>query len=56
MRDWISIPRDSRYESLHLTFETYKYGQLEIQIRTERMDYIAEYGEAAHWKYKYTSL
>ncbi|WP_419241582.1 bifunctional (p)ppGpp synthetase/guanosine-3',5'-bis(diphosphate) 3'-pyrophosphohydrolase [Cardinium endosymbiont of Nabis limbatus] len=54
MRDWISIPRDSSYESLHLTFETYKYGQLEVQIRTERMDYIAEHGEAAHWRYKYT--
>ena len=53
MRDWISIPRDSRYESLHLTFETCKYGRLEVQIRTERMDYIAEHGEAAHWKYKY---
>ena len=56
MRDWISTPRDSSYESLHLTFETYKYGQLEVQIRTERMDYIAEYGQAAHWKYKYTSI
>lgn len=52
MRDWISIPRDSNYESLHLTFETYKHGRLEMQVRTERMDYIAEYGEAAHWKYK----
>ncbi|WP_114910356.1 bifunctional (p)ppGpp synthetase/guanosine-3',5'-bis(diphosphate) 3'-pyrophosphohydrolase [Cardinium endosymbiont of Sogatella furcifera] len=54
MRDWISTPRDSSYESLHLTFETYKYGQLEVQIRTERMDYIAEHGEASHWRYKYT--
>lgn len=53
MRDWISIPRDSSYESLHLTFETYKYGRLEMQIRTERMDHIAEKGKAAHWKYKY---
>ncbi|WP_243018271.1 MULTISPECIES: bifunctional (p)ppGpp synthetase/guanosine-3',5'-bis(diphosphate) 3'-pyrophosphohydrolase [Candidatus Cardinium] len=53
MRDWISIPRDSSYESLHLTFETYKYGRLEVQIRTERMDYIAEHGQAAHWKYKH---
>lgn len=56
MRDWISTPRDSSYESLHLTFETYKYGQLEVQIRTERMDYIAEHGEAAHWRYKCTTL
>ncbi|CAH2559775.1 HD domain-containing protein [Cardinium endosymbiont of Oedothorax gibbosus] len=54
MRDWVSTPRDSSYESLHLTFETYKYGQLEVQIRTERMDYIAEHGKAAHWRYKYT--
>lgn len=52
MRDWISTPRNNGYESLHLTFETYRYGQLEVQIRTERMDYIAEYGQAAHWKYK----
>ena len=53
MRDWVSIPRDSSYESLHLTFETYQYGRLEMQVRTERMDYIAEHGEAAHWKYKH---
>lgn len=53
MRDWISIPSDNSYESLHLTFETYKYGRLEIQIRTERMDHIAEHGKAAHWKYKH---
>ncbi|WP_260215057.1 bifunctional (p)ppGpp synthetase/guanosine-3',5'-bis(diphosphate) 3'-pyrophosphohydrolase [Candidatus Cardinium hertigii] len=52
IRDWISVPRVSSYESLHLTFETNKYGRLEVQIRTERMDYIAEQGEAAHWKYK----
>lgn len=53
MRDWISIPRDSSYESLHLTFETHQYGRVEMQVRTERMDYIAEHGEAAHWKYKH---
>lgn len=53
MRDWISIPKNNNYESLHLTFKTDKYGELEIQIRTERMDHIAEYGEAAHWKYKF---
>ncbi|MGI2262132.1 bifunctional (p)ppGpp synthetase/guanosine-3',5'-bis(diphosphate) 3'-pyrophosphohydrolase [Candidatus Cardinium hertigii] len=53
MRDWISIPRDTSYESLHFTFETCQYGRLEVQIRTERMDHIAEHGEAAHWKYKY---
>ncbi len=53
MRDWVSTPRDSSYESLHLTFETCQYGRLEMQVRTERMDYIAEHGEAAHWKYKH---
>lgn len=56
MRDWVSTPRDTGYESLHLTFETNKYGRLEVQIRTERMDYIAEHGDAAHWKYKRNSL
>ena len=48
MRDWISTPRDNGYESLHLVFETDHYGSLEVQVRTERMDYIAEYGNAAH--------
>lgn len=54
MRDWVSQPKENGYESLHLSFDTYQYGRLEVQIRTERMDYIAEYGKAAHWRYKYT--
>ncbi|AWN81425.1 bifunctional (p)ppGpp synthetase/guanosine-3',5'-bis(diphosphate) 3'-pyrophosphohydrolase [Candidatus Cardinium hertigii] len=53
MRDWISIPKDNGYESLHLSFETHYHGELEVQIRTERMDYIAEQGTATHWQYKY---
>lgn len=52
MRDWISIPKDSGYESLHLTLKTKQDELFEVQIRTERMDHIAEYGKAAHWKYK----
>ena len=53
MRDWISVPKeDSGYESLHLTLKTEQKEIFEVQIRTERMDYIAEYGKAAHWKYK----
>ncbi|WP_339044709.1 bifunctional (p)ppGpp synthetase/guanosine-3',5'-bis(diphosphate) 3'-pyrophosphohydrolase [Cardinium endosymbiont of Tipula unca] len=52
MRDWISTPRESGYESLHLTLQTNQSERLEVQIRTERMDHIAEYGHAAHWKYK----
>ncbi|TDG95483.1 bifunctional (p)ppGpp synthetase/guanosine-3',5'-bis(diphosphate) 3'-pyrophosphohydrolase [Cardinium endosymbiont of Culicoides punctatus] len=52
MRDWVSLPRESGYESLHLTLQTNQKEQLEVQIRTERMDYIAEFGNAAHWKYK----
>jgi GTP pyrophosphokinase len=52
MRDWVSVPRTSGYESLHLTLRTAQSEPIEVQIRTERMDYIAEYGDAAHWKYK----
>lgn len=52
MRDWISTPRESGYESLHLTLQPNPNERLEVQIRTERMDHIAEYGHAAHWKYK----
>ena len=54
MRDWISVPKSSGYESLHLTLRTKDHEPFEVQIRTERMDYIAEYGDAAHWKYKCT--
>jgi GTP pyrophosphokinase len=55
MRDWISVPRSSGYESLHLTLKTAEDEPFEVQIRTERMDYIAEHGDAAHWKYKCSS-
>jgi GTP diphosphokinase / guanosine-3',5'-bis(diphosphate) 3'-diphosphatase len=52
LRDWISTPRSNGYESLHTTVMS-KAGQwVEVQIRTERMDEIAEKGYAAHWKYK----
>ena len=52
LRDWVSTPRINGYESLHTTVMS-KSGQwVEVQIRTERMDEIAEKGFAAHWKYK----
>ncbi len=52
LRDWISTPRANGYESLHTTAMS-KTGQwVEVQIRTQRMDDIAEKGYAAHWKYK----
>ena len=55
LRDWISTPRTNGYESLHTTVMA-KNGQwVEVQIRTQRMDEIAEKGYAAHWKYKDTA-
>lgn len=51
-RDWISIPRASGYESLHVTVMGAKGRWVEVQIRTQRMDSEAEKGLAAHWKYK----
>jgi len=52
LRDWISTPKSNGYESLHTTVMA-KNGQwVEVQIRTDRMDDIAEKGYAAHWKYK----
>ncbi|MBK5278854.1 MAG: bifunctional (p)ppGpp synthetase/guanosine-3',5'-bis(diphosphate) 3'-pyrophosphohydrolase, partial [Bacteroidia bacterium] len=54
LRDWISTPKGNGYESLHTTVMA-KNGQwVEVQIRTRRMDDIAEKGYAAHWKYKDT--
>ncbi|SOE20674.1 GTP pyrophosphokinase [Spirosomataceae bacterium TFI 002] len=52
LRDWISTPRANGYESLHTTVMSYAGMWVEVQIRTERMDEIAERGYAAHWKYK----
>ncbi len=52
LRDWISIPKSSGYESLHTTVMSPIGRWVEIQIRTRRMDDIAEKGFAAHWKYK----
>ena len=52
MRDWISIPKSNGYESLHTTVVTEDGRWVEVQIRTERMDEVAERGIAAHWRYK----
>lgn len=52
LKDWISTPRANGYESLHTTVMSNAGVWVEVQIRTERMDEIAEKGYAAHWKYK----
>lgn len=52
MRDWLSIPKSNGYESLHITVLGPEQKWVEVQIRTERMDEIAERGLAAHWRYK----
>ncbi len=52
MRDWLSVPKSNGYESLHTTVLGPGGKWVEVQIRTERMDDIAERGLAAHWRYK----
>ena len=52
MRDWLSVPKSNGYESLHITVLGPEQKWVEVQIRTERMDQIAERGVAAHWRYK----
>ena len=52
MRDWLSVPKSNGYESLHITVLGPEGKWVEVQIRTERMDEIAERGLAAHWRYK----
>lgn len=54
LRDWISIPKANGYESLHTTVMSSTGKWVEVQIRSKRMDEIAEKGYAAHWKYKET--
>ncbi|MFW6389455.1 MAG: RelA/SpoT family protein, partial [Marinilabiliaceae bacterium] len=55
LRDWVSTPKANGYEALHATVMGPEGNWIEIQIRTERMDEIAEKGFAAHWKYKGTN-
>lgn len=52
LRDWLSVPKSNGYESLHITVLGPEQKWVEVQIRTERMDEIAERGLAAHWRYK----
>lgn len=56
LKDWISTPKSNGYESLHTTVMSAAGQWVEVQIRTKRMDDIAEKGYAAHWKYKDNSL
>ncbi|MBQ3383477.1 MAG: bifunctional (p)ppGpp synthetase/guanosine-3',5'-bis(diphosphate) 3'-pyrophosphohydrolase [Bacteroidales bacterium] len=52
IRDWVSTPKSNGYEALHCTLMSPQGGWVEVQIRTVRMDAIAEKGVAAHWNYK----
>lgn len=52
LRDWLSNPKPNGYESLHITVKNREGNYLEVQIRTKRMDELAESGSASHWSYK----
>ena len=52
VRDWLSVPKSNGYESLHTTVRGPEGKWVEVQIRSERMDEVAERGVAAHWRYK----
>lgn len=52
LRDWLSVPKENGYESLHTTVLGPENRWVEVQIRTKRMDEVAEQGVAAHWSYK----
>lgn len=52
LRDWLTVPKSNGYESLHVTVKGPEEKWVEVQIRTERMDEVAEKGLAAHWRYK----
>ena len=52
LRDWLSVPKSNGYESLHITVLGPENKWVEVQIRTQRMDEVAEKGLAAHWRYK----
>jgi GTP pyrophosphokinase len=56
LRDWLSYPRDTGYEALHIPVMSDEGQWVEVQIRAKRMDVNAEHGDAAHWKYKSNSL
>ena len=52
LRDWVTNPKPNGYESLHITVKNREGAYVEVQIRTQRMDYVAENGFASHWSYK----
>jgi len=52
LRDWLTVPKSNGYESLHITVLGPEQKWVEVQIRTQRMDDVAERGLAAHWRYK----
>lgn len=52
LRDWLTVPKSNGYESLHITVKGPEDKWVEVQIRTRRMDDVAEHGLAAHWRYK----